>query len=63
MKVLPSFALLALLGFCTFGLLATREPMDPSRQQQWRLIYGSIAAFAIAFLTWIWWPRAPTSEH
>ena len=56
-KALLSIALIGLLGFCAFGLLATQEPMDEGNQKPWQLIYGGLAALSLSILAWIWWPR------
>jgi hypothetical protein len=44
LRVLAAVCLLPVVLFCGFGFLATFEPLDPSIQMTWRVIYGLIAA-------------------
>ena len=51
-------ALVAVLGFCAYGLVSTLEPLEGSVQWRWRIAYGGVAAAAAALIGWLWWPRA-----
>jgi len=42
MKLLVAFALILVMAFSTFGLLATLEPGDPGELLRWRALYGAV---------------------
>lgn len=40
LRTLAVLAMLPILAFCVFGFIATFEPLSPSTQILWRVIYG-----------------------
>lgn len=53
LRILFALALLPVLGFCVFGIMATFEPLPVETQWLWRGIYGAVGAaclFGIARL-------------
>jgi hypothetical protein len=44
--------LLGLAAYCIFGFVATFEPMEPSKQITWRVIYVVAALASIAAVAW-----------
>ena len=60
---LAAAVLFALAAFSIFGFLATFEPMDPSAQLVWRIIYGAIAGFSAIAVIWLLMPSRSTNNH
>ena len=52
-RIVTTLALVAVLLFCIFGFLATREPMPLSTQITWRLVYGSLGVIVILGIAFI----------
>jgi hypothetical protein len=46
-------AIIPVLGFCVFGFMATFEPLDPTTQLTWRIVYGTVAIACIALVIWL----------
>lgn len=56
MKSLLTLALLGLIGFCGFGLLATLEPLPAATQWPWRILYGATLLASAVGLGCLWYP-------
>ena len=58
MKLLVRIALSLLLAvvllFCTFGFLATFEPLPAATQWTWRSIYATVAILSTLGATTLW---------
>jgi hypothetical protein len=59
MRIGSMIVLLALLGFCVFGFMATFEPMDATRQLVWRAVYGAVGLVCLVTIAWAAWPQKP----
>jgi hypothetical protein len=57
-RILAALALLPFLAFCVFGFIATFEPLDPSIQLFWRVIYGLAALACVGGIVGLLRPRA-----
>ncbi len=45
--------LLAVAGFCGFGVLTTFEPLDRGTQILWRIVYGVLGLACLAQVVWL----------
>lgn len=59
MRIGSMIILLAVLGFCVFGFLATFEPMDATQQLIWRALYGAVGLVCLITIAWAIWPQKP----
>jgi len=57
LKLILSFAVLGLLGFCGFGFLATFEPNPPATQWTFRIAYGARLVLCLLALRMVWLRR------
>jgi len=53
MRIGTAIALLFVLAFCAFGIVATFEPMDATTQWTWRMVYGVICAACLVAFAWV----------
>jgi hypothetical protein len=52
-RILLSLVCVGVLLFCTFGFMATFEPLERSVQTTWRSIYGVVAVLSVAGLVYL----------
>ena len=57
MRIVAAILLLAVVGFCVFGFMATFEPLDRSTQLFWRTAYGVVGVVCLAAAVWTLRPR------
>ncbi len=53
-RVVLALMLLAVLGFCVFGFLATWEYTEASRRLPWQLGYGAVAGGCVLGALFVW---------
>jgi hypothetical protein len=56
-RVFAVALLLALIGFCILGFMATFEPLEPGTQLLWRVLYGTLGGICAAAILWLLLPR------
>ena len=56
LRMVASAGLVALLLFCTFGFLATFEPLSPAVQWTWRVVYAGVAVLDVVGFYLVWRP-------
>ena len=56
-RAVLTLTLLAILGFCIFGFLASYEYPDPSRRLPWQLGYGAAGAVCLLAAALLWRAR------
>jgi hypothetical protein len=57
-RILLTLALLGLMVFCGFGLLASFEPLPAATQWPWRILYGATLVASLVGLGCLWNPSA-----
>jgi uncharacterized membrane protein YbhN (UPF0104 family) len=62
-RTLLTLGLLALVGFCIFGFLASYESPDASRRLPWQLGYGTVAFACLLVTILLWRPRRSQKHH
>lgn len=56
-RILAAVLLVAVAGFCSFGFLATFEPVDRETQLRWRIGYGAAIAICVVAIVRLVRPR------
>jgi hypothetical protein len=59
MRTGTMIVLLAVLGFCVFGFMATFEPMDATQKFVSRAVYGAVGVVCLITIAWAAWPQKP----
>ena len=59
MRIGTMVILLAVLGFCVFGFVATFEPMDATKQLVMRALYGVVGLVCLITMVWAARPQKP----
>jgi hypothetical protein len=57
MRLGSALALLIVAAYCLFGIAATFEPMDPTKQWTWRIVYAIVGLGCLATIAWNAWRR------
>ena len=60
-RLFVALLLLAVLGFCILGFMATFEPLEPGTQLTWRIIYGTLGGLCAAAIAWLLLARRKSS--
>jgi hypothetical protein len=63
MRIGTMVILLAVLGFCVFGFMATFEPMDATKQLIMRALYGSVGLVCLLTIVWAVRPQKPEKKQ
>jgi hypothetical protein len=63
MRIGTMIILMAVLGFCVFGFMATFEPMDATKQFVMRALYGAVALVCLVTMVWAVRPQNPEKKE
>ena len=63
MRIGTMVILLAVLGFCVFGFMATFEPMDATKQFIMRALYGAVGVVCLITIVWAVRPQKPPDKE